>query len=247
MYLFDKIILNILKKCVQLVLRRAFSDLSAYCVEFGRNRPYKNDSVRRIKLKYLFCKNIDQRLINVFRQYVRQFFAVLFIAVNAARQKRIFGLDKSVYRSTVKVKNKIVRAVFLYIFKRPALPLSIAVIVFFRKKCRQRRNLSYRIISCELRASFNNLLHIVRTHSDKAGTLDKRRSIHSADIHRSSAVRLSCYHEKAQSVYRTYPYRCLFGSYKGLKSAVFTPEIYTVFYTVVTFFKTQYDCAVLIF
>ena len=150
-------------------------------------------------------------------------------------------------RSTVKVKNKIVRAVFLYIFKCPALPLSIAVVDFFREERRKRRYFSYSVIGCELRASFDYLLYIVRAHSNKAGTLHKRRSIHSTDIHRSSAACLSCHHEIAQpfdSVHSDSRFLC---SYKKFESAVLPSEINRVPFAVLTLFKTQNNSAVLVF
>jgi len=118
---------------------------------------------------------------------------------------------------------------------------------FFREESRKRRYFSYIVIGCELRASFNNLLYIVRAHSNKADTLHKRRSIHSAYIHRSSAACLSCYPEIAQpfdSVHSDSRFLC---GYKKFESAVLTSEINRVLFTVLTLFKTQYNSTVLIF
>ena len=151
------------------------------------------------------------------------------------------------YCSTVKIKNKIVRAVFLYIFKCSAFPLSIAVVDFFREERRKRRYFSYSVVGCELRASFDYLLYIVRAHSNKAGTLHKRRSIHSADIHRSSAACLSGYPEIAQPIDSVHSDSRFFCGYKKFESAVLTSEINRVLFTVLTLFKTQYNSTILIF
>ena len=151
------------------------------------------------------------------------------------------------YRSTVKVKNKIVRAFFLYIFKCPALNLSIAAVDFFREDRRKRSYLSYSVIGCELRASFDYLLYIIRAHSNKAGTLHKRRSIHSTDIHRSSAACLSCYPEIAQSFDSVHSYSRFLCAYEKFESAVLTSEINRILFAFLTLFKTQNNSAVLVF